>query len=150
MSISTTKKKNCNAYLIYETGKEPVLELQMYNQQDNTRCLLKRYYDTSNHLISLKIFVPQLKLNNKKCNENENEYKSQDIKRISMRCKPVEIANLSHWSALIQFYNKGRNWTHIQSYNGKFKVKVYQNIMRKEVLIIFWNEYDCEIQLFVI
>lgn len=150
MSSKHIKKlKNCNLYVYYQIGQDPKFQLEMYNLDDPTRDIFKKYYESSNFLLFQTLLLPQC-ASSKKHNENENEYHPDEVINTSLILKETEIAPLTHWMDIKRYYKSGRNWKNVKSYTAKFKVEIYQHIIDNTFLILFWNEFDLQCEIYVI
>ena len=112
--------------------------------------IFTRYYGP-HQIIKQGIKLPETTVT-KKNNENENEYKNNEIRIKKIRLYPHLTVSLNakdtykdspNWLLFKKVYSK--NWNHVKSYNGIFKVEIYQK-QGLGTRYLFFNEYDQEIQ----
>ena len=60
MMASNTRGK-CKTFLRYETGKEPILEIDIMNEWDPNQCIFKTLYEKGNYkTITKQIVIPTI------------------------------------------------------------------------------------------
>ena len=137
--------KKCKVYIVYETGKEPELEIRMNSKHNHKDDIFRRYYGPY-HMIIKRIKLPSKSVT-KKNSENENEYKDNEIKIQRIQILPhfgIKLTqdnklNQEYWKLYKRVYT--RNWTHITSYDEPFIVDVYQR-QGLGTRYLYYNIYD--------
>lgn len=142
--------RKCKAFLIYETGKDTVFELEcedeMYMLHDD---VFATFYSKPQHcIIKQQILLPK-EPKSKKDNENEKEYEENEISIVRKQVKPKHTLKLSdrNWNIIVERFCP-RRWNHLISYTGRFKVSVFK---RRDLgtSYIFWNKYDKAIEWYI-